>query len=1086
MKENTKQTNRKVILSQKKPMPMKYRVIKVEQLKQIKKKKIDAASTAVQSQKKADDVAPKVAATVNKKRNDRKPSYTSTSKNSNTNTTSENGDKYKNVAKMNMFQKTASPETIKQHTVSSETHNKKAEKMAVNTSANSAFNTEIANNSIKRENIQSCTVGASNIPSSQMANYKAKAAEISQKIMADVNKARSQTDAYERSMKAFAIQQARNEYKKAHLSPNMSKRFRSAAQRMEAKAVNTDPNFNKYKKQATIHYKKMVKYDRVSRRLGNKIAVKEQKTERNEKILRVVKGAATLATNPVQFAKNAAEEQLRKSKIADTAFKISGDIKTFEDAAKADSLANGTSAAMTALPEKYVKTAVKDKVTNVLTGRDKTNKLKKKKAKADRKYGREARKAERAERKANRAKEAVRRNAKLKWYKEKKGLSKTGEIVKDIKKSAKKVGINILELMVKAVKKGAAAVIAAVGPAFFVLLILLMVVSSLFTWLEPHEETFYNEAENTWEPVMVETNDEVLKGYIRHIRDYFDKKQLEILEVIDINFGGFTPDKYDYAKMEDKGGVLNFEDRPKLTTEYTTYYVKKTVEYDAIIGTSPGSRDNPSGTPIWSGEKTITGSSGALMRTEYYKYDYDLGYEQRTTSLDYDYTRTYLLCAIDIEAYLNSLAEEGSGEKLGNTDDGPIYSCNNGKFSVEQDITDEKVTILKKGAVIYDGTVLNYIMQTPKIFEHTVSLRLGTGSSIKIYGSSIKWEHKTETEIISDEQYIFTNYIWNLYEYGNQWIKLSDDCDFEHIIAMAAIKKWQEIEADGFDANTYAFEITDNDLDYCLDNLYEFYYSYRTGKCRNDNCHKYITGDPPKEQYTCNRSPTHQHLIGQVTNYELIGGIDFALNKILKMPKRSDYSSDEEYNTAKAQFETDKEIYEVYAEYISDELGTSTKLPDYENDRDAQYRLLRMHQASYGKRPSNPPQNVKITSHKKQAAPITPSQAATSPRAKTWEHYYISIQWEAPDTEYVSKDEAVVITNYDIYEVNRSTGKRRLLARVGSDQTSIADLDIGSGKFKDQIGDAVVVEEQQVSIVMQSVNEQGASRDSKVATYWLK
>ena len=474
------------------------------------------------------------------------------------------------------------------------------------------------------------------------------------------------------------------------------------------------------------------------------------------------------------------------------------------------------------------------------------------------------------------------------------------------------------------------------------------------------------------------------------------------------------------------------------------------------------------------------------MRTEYYKYDYDLGYEQRTTSLDYDYTRTYLLCAIDIEAYLNSLPEEGHRGKLGNTDDGPIYSCNNGKFSVNQDITDEKITVLKKGAVIYDGTVLNYIMQTPKIFEHTVSLAVGTGPSVKIYKGSIKWEHKTETEIISDEQYVFTNYIWNLYEYGNQWIKLSDDCDFEHIIAMAAIKKWQEIEADGFDANTYAFEITDDDLDYCLDNLYEFYYSYRSGQCRNNNCHKYITGDPPRAQYTCNRSTTHKHLIGQVTNYELIGGIDFALNKILKMPKRSDYSSDEEYNTAKAQFETDKEIYEVYAEYISDELGTSTKLPDYENDRDAQYRLLRMHQASYGKRPSNPPQNVKITSHKKQAAPITPSQAATSPRAKTWEHYYISIQWEAPDTEYVSKDEAVVITNYDIYEVNRSTGKRRLLARVGSDQTSIADLDIGSGKFKGQIGDAVVVEEQQVSIVMQSVNEQGSSRDSKVATYWLK
>ena len=883
-----------------------------------------------------------------------------------------------------------------------------------------------------------------------------------------------------------------NEVEKARLMKPDS----AARERFNKAADNTYKEREKIKTEIAKETNKIKRYQKESKRIEKQASKPHTTTfEKVEDVL-YLEGKASGAVNKGSTGEAAAAISVAAAEIAakkvieETAknHKTIGEISRASGAVgelsssieRENSVGSAAASAFTAVPKYYIAQKAADTV--------KKSSQKHYKDKLDKKLSALRAKQNAAEKRIEELKkEQAKRQVKINIYKAENGItSKSNSASQNIKA--------VIKSQHKAAKAAAAAkssatIVAAAGGVLFPILgivVIIIIIAALFSWIIPHEETFYNEAENTWESVMVETNEEIMKGYIKHIQAYFDKKQLEILEVIDINFDGFTPDKYDYAKMEDKGGVLNFEDTPKLTTEYTTYYVKKTAEYDEIIGTSPGSRDNPSGTPIWSGRKPITGSSGALMRTEYYKYDYDLGYEQRTTSLDYDYTRTYLLCAIDIEAYLNSLPEEGHRGKLGNTDDGPIYSCNNGKFSVNQDITDEKITVLKKGAVIYDGTVLNYIMQTPKIFEHTVSLAVGTGPSVKIYKGSIKWEHKTETEIISDEQYVFTNYIWNLYEYGNQWIKLSDDCDFEHIIAMAAIKKWQEIEADGFDANTYAFEITDDDLDYCLDNLYEFYYSYRSGQCRNNNCHKYITGDPPRAQYTCNRSTTHKHLIGQVTNYELIGGIDFALNKILKMPKRSDYSSDEEYNTAKAQFETDKEIYEVYAEYISDELGTSTKLPDYENDRDAQYRLLRMHQASYGKRPSNPPQNVKITSHKKQAAPITPSQAATSPRAKTWEHYYISIQWEAPDTEYVSKDEAVVITNYDIYEVNRSTGKRRLLARVGSDQTSIADLDIGSGKFKGQIGDAVVVEEQQVSIVMQSVNEQGSSRDSKVATYWLK
>ena len=1117
MKKKSKQEKRKIILSQNKPMPMKYKVLKVEQLKQIKKKKIDAASTAVQSQKKTDDVAPKAAATVNnnKRRNGEKTSTISSNLNANT---TPDDDKYKNVAKMNMLRKPSKA----QRNISSATQTNSVIPTANSSQWSIPISVETAKNSEKKEIIQS---NASN-SAVQKVDYKAKAAEISKKMMADVNKARSQTDAYEKSMKAYAIQQARNKYKKAHVSKETSERFRSAAQKTEQKAVLSDPNYEKYKKQASIHYTKMVRYTRNSNRLNSKITNKEEKAARNETVLKIVKGTATLVTSPAQFAKDLAEEQLCKSKIADAAFKVGGDIKTFEEASKADSLASGSAAAMTALPEKYVKTAVKNKVTNVLTGRDKVNKLKKKKAKNNKKYGREAHKAERAERKAKQAKTAVQRNAKIKWYKEKKGLSKTGEVVKDIKKAAKKLGLNIVELMIKAAKKGAVAAIAAIGPGFFLLLIILMVISSLFTWLEPHEENFYVEEDNAWEPVMVETTDEIMKGYIKHIQDYFDKKQLEILSIVDYEFGGFEPDKYEWNHTEDNPNAVSEDTQPLFPVETKGYYISvKKTEY-TVVDVTPGDRYTPS-KPIWSTEPTITTTHHAdaknsqggwdeswrVMHEEYYKINEDYGYETRTTSDDYDYTATYLDYSVDVAGFWNSIEQikEDKFDSRYYTKD--IYRCEliTGDVVTEggsnvtdrgilghiaRDISGYTLRLYKNESMIYNGDYATYLKSHPELFMHVENVpaddyfeiySAGENSQIS-YGTlrppkyEVSYITRDRTEMAIDLQYIPDRHIWNLNEFGNRWIKLSDDCDFEHIIAMAAVKKWQDITADGFDTNTYRFEITDEDLDYCLGKLYEFSYGYRSGQCRLANCQR--GGDPPSVY--CNRASTHKHLIGQVANLQVAGGIDYVLNRILKMPQRSDYASDAEYQSAVNDFETCKDIYEVYVEYIYDQLGTSTKLSNYENDNNAQYRLLRMYQAESGKKPSNPPKNVKISSYKKQAAPITTGEAATSPSAKFYEHYYITIQWEAPEIEYVSKDETVEITNYDIFEINRSTGKRTLIARVGADQTGITDLDLGSGPYKEQIGDTITVQGRQVSIVMQSVNEHGNSCDSQIATYWLK
>lgn len=845
-----------------------------------------------------------------------------------------------------------------------------------------------------------------------------------------------------------------NQKEKARLTkPNNEaiRRFRRAAQ-------NTDKGYLKLDKAIGKQYHKMYKYQEAQRKLQKQAAKPHTSAiEKAEKALYVGgkiataankntagEAAASLAAVPAELvAKKAIEKASQKHSSIGKMEKAAGAVANLTASIDSqNSIGSAVSSSVTAVPKYYISQKAGEAVKKAATDHYK-NKLEKKREALRNKQQKAAEKAEYLK------KEQAKRQLKINVYKSEHGVTSNGSTALQNLKAVFKSQQNAAKAA--AVAKSSATVIAAAGGAIIpiiCIIVVIIVIIALFSWIIPHEENFYNEVDNTWEPVMVETNEEILKGYIKHIQDYFDKKQLEILEVIDINFDGFTPDKYDYAKVEDRGGVLNFEERPKLTTEYTEHYIEKQVQYQEITGYVPGSQ-NSSGYPIWSETKTKSGESGAIMRTEYYKFDYDFGYEVRTTSLDYDIARTYLLCAIDIEAYWNSqnIKDAGSGGKdsVVTDDDEPLFSCENGKFSIHQDITDEKMVLRKKGAVVYEGSVYTYILSHPELFEHVVSVSIPGSDDSRTCGTSSKWKNRTVTEIISDEQYVFNNYIWNLYEYGNQWIKLSDDCDYEHIIAMAAIKKWQEIEADGFDSNTYTFEITDEDLDYCLDNLYEFYYSYRTGRCRNNDCHKYKSGDPPKVHYTCNRANTHKHLIGQVTNYELIGGVDFALNKILKIPKRSDYSSDEEYAKAKSQFETDKDIYNVYVEYIYNELGTSTKIPDYENDREAQYRLLRMHQAGHGKKPSNPPTNIRCSvRHEDISETITGFDNTASSVAITqhsWEditeHIFLDISWNAPAPEEYSKGKFVEITGYNVYAYDRSSGKKKLLTKSSGTSCSV-------------------------------------------------
>ena len=828
-KKDTKQgkkTVRKeqgIVLSKNSDKLVRYKIIKIQQnVVMYKKNKTDTANTSVQSQKKADEKPENLqkAANISSKSRRRSSSSASLSKP----TTSENnsGDKYRDIAKITAARK-------------------------MNEAQNGAVAQRATDTNYRVQN--QAVVNA--MSSSETDRHKAKAAEINEKLKADVTKARNNTAAVENDMKAFVINKAKETYKVRHLVKKGtvdSERFRNAVNNTIKKEIEQDANYNKYKGEAILHYKKMICYTNQEHQISKKLKKADNTASQNEKLLKTATTVVTLVKNPQRAVTNLAEDVIRKSKLGNASLTVAGDIRSFEDASKANSIGDGFSQAMTVLPEKYLKNAVKKTATDVITGRTKAEQLAKKEKKIERKYGHEAAKAHKAERNAKYAKESAMRKAKVQFYKEEKGLVKSASAMKNAKIAVKKAAEALGKVALEAGKKAIGTLIAALGPELLIILLIIMVIASLFTWLNPHEETFYNEVDNTWEPVMVESNEEILKGYIKHIQDYFDERQLDILEVVDFNYGGFIPDKYDYKD----------------------------------------------------------------------------------------------------------------------------------------------------------------------------------------------------------------DYLWSLNEYGNKWIKLSDDCDFEHIIAMAAVKKWREIEDDGFDPTTYKFEITNDDLDYCLDNLFEFYYSYRIGACREGNCHKYTEwhGMVPVEKYCCNRIQTHPHLFGQVTNLELIGGYELVLNKILNIPVRLDFSTDIEYNDALRKFEADKEIYDIYVEFVTEQLGTSTKLPDYENDIEAQTRLQNMHFLRSGKKPGNAPRNVKVSSY---------VESTKSPELNLYEnHYFLNISWDAPAPEEYAKDKFVEISGYRVFATD-ANGDTRLLTDITG--TSINAIDYRKVKYVDEY--------ERISIQIQAYNGNG-------------
>lgn len=194
-----------------------------------------------------------------------------------------------------------------------------------------------------------------------------------------------------------------------------------------------------------------------------------------------------------------------------------------------------------------------------------------------------------------------------------------------------------------------------------------------------------------------------------------------------------------------------------------------------------------------------------------------------------------------------------------------------------------------------------------------------------------------------DPPHASDNYLWDLYHYQNKWIKLSNDFDMEHIVALVAIYKFKEINAEDFNPDTYKFEITDEDLDKVLGQMrfYDVSYTFYYAPCPKRKCARVMTKNG--WVYYCNRS--HKHLAGSVTNWEPSWGYDTYAQSYFW----------DKFFTAEEQEEY-KPLYDAYYEYISDRLGVKDKdgkiikkshtpLDNYESNAAAKSRLKHMYMA---------------------------------------------------------------------------------------------------------------------------------------------
>ena len=192
-----------------------------------------------------------------------------------------------------------------------------------------------------------------------------------------------------------------------------------------------------------------------------------------------------------------------------------------------------------------------------------------------------------------------------------------------------------------------------------------------------------------------------------------------------------------------------------------------------------------------------------------------------------------------------------------------------------------------------------------------------------------------------------SSYIEYMDQYENRWIKLGD-IDYEDIIALAAVKKFHELETGELyestdeekkklELNIYDLEITQKDLTDVSTNIYEYVREVINEPIPTSPVEKEIVSSTPITDEEGNtiaywvshdfdyNTPYNDYIQkGQVINFNNYG-LEFILRRTVK-------SNDETIST-------DMAVFEVYQGYIDNVLGTSTLMPDYENDTAARQKL---------------------------------------------------------------------------------------------------------------------------------------------------
>lgn len=609
----------------------------------------------------------------------------------------------------------------------------------------------------------------------------------------------------------------------------------------------------------------------------------------------------------------------------------------------------------------------------------------------------------------------------------------------DIGGAARTIGDTLILSPVKAKIQGIMLpVVAGAGAVLLLILIIASVISALFAWTQPHTETIFNEKTATFEDVEVEIDADVLNGYIKHIKDYFDKKQIEVLSEIDWNFGGFEPDEYDYP----------YADRFLRNISYNS----RIFEVNLVLGNQPVFMDYKN-QPInqYSAVLSMPGTgldTGNLEIYEEIYYRSAAGIDGRDVSFSDDMipclvtdprveeTRRFMKNALDFNTCLPSdikvtpdhvsagqeitelvfTVDSSTGkENLSAVDFFNKYApqfSNIGSGNLQY-VQVKKTSGSSTATIKQDGTswYLYYMYSDPHGGAHWAN---STTFTPVLQTSGV---NQRITNPLYYDSADYDNHIAKLIQLDNRWIKCN--VDFEHLLALAAVVKWQKVEHPDTDYETLNFNVTDEDIETVLGTLYHLEYHFTYGNCPDLNCHEQITAHGPV--YSCNRS--HKIMVGRgVVNFAGTYADPFELmkNAVLSRSRPQD-------------LETDKDLVDVYYAYIYDVLGTSTYLDDYENDSSARARLARMYAAQTGTDicPENAPFISSVT-YQESLEFLGYSSAGGTVDGVAWTEYkhYRNDQYATVMFSHSETNEKITVRGYHIYTYDSQTGARKLVATI--------------------------------------------------------